>query len=93
MSADNKVCKHCYISGLVQGVWFRDSTRRQAQAHHVTGWVRNLADGRVEVFACAEPTVLEKFLSWLYQGPSKAIVDKLVSESVDWQHHDTFKIR
>ena len=46
------ICKRFLVSGRVQGVFYRDSTRRQAQAQGISGWVRNLFDGRVEVLAC-----------------------------------------
>jgi len=62
------------IDGVVQGVWFRASTQREANALGLAGWVRNLPDGRVEaVFEGAAPAVA-KMLDWCRKGPDRAIV-------------------
>jgi acylphosphatase len=59
------------VSGLVQGVWFRESCREHALAAGVTGWVRNLADGRVEgVLEGAEPAV-DRVVQWCRDGPHR----------------------
>jgi acylphosphatase len=64
-----------FVSGRVQGVWFRESCRAEATALGVGGWVRNLADGRVEaVFEGTEPAVA-RMVAWCRQGPSRARVD------------------
>jgi acylphosphatase len=62
------------ISGRVQGVWFRASTREQARRIGVDGWVRNLPDGSVEVFMQGEDEKVDRLLSWCYQGPPGAHV-------------------
>ena len=62
------------MRGLVQGVWFRDSCRREAAARGVAGWVANRADGRVEaVFEGPEPAVAE-MVAWCRMGPPRAEV-------------------
>jgi acylphosphatase len=62
------------VSGHVQGVWFRESCRREAEARGVAGWVANRADGTVEaVFEGAEPDVAE-VVAWCRIGPSRAVV-------------------
>jgi acylphosphatase len=62
------------VAGLVQGVWFRESCRREAQARRVAGWVANRADGTVEaVFEGAEPDVAE-MVAWCRMGPPRAEV-------------------
>lgn len=78
-------CIHCTISGLVQGVFFRASTREQARELGLTGWVRNLPDGRVEVLACGEKPQLEAMLEWLHEGPPHANVSSVEAE---WREHD-----
>lgn len=70
------------ISGLVQGVYFRDTTRQQAQALGVAGWVRNLADGSVEVLAEGPKAQLDTLLQFLHRGPQLARVDKVQAQ---WQ--------
>lgn len=61
---------HILVSGMVQGVFFRYSTVRQARELGLTGWVRNLSDGRVEILAQGEKKKLEELLSWSRRGPS-----------------------
>lgn len=63
-----------FVSGLVQGVWFREGCRKEALANGVAGWVRNLADGRVE--ACLEggPDAVDRVVAWCREGPLRAQV-------------------
>jgi len=68
------ICLSCLVSGRVQGVWYRDSTQRQAQALGISGYVRNLPDGRVEVLACGETAALQRLQDWLWLGPPAAEV-------------------
>jgi len=86
-------CIHCFVSGRVQGVWFRAHTQKQAQQLDLKGWVRNLDDGRVEVFACGDEEPLERFHLWLQQGPELAIVEACSREPADWQEFSGFVIR
>ncbi len=74
-----KICIHCYVSGRVQGVWYRASTRDQALALGVSGYARNLPDGRVEVLACGEKDAVTALRDWLWEGPTYARVT-----AVDW---------
>lgn len=69
-AVSNVKALHILISGRVQGVGFRWFAERQAVEHGVDGYVRNLADGRVEVFAQAEEQLLEAFCETLRKGPS-----------------------
>jgi acylphosphatase len=68
------VCQHVWISGKVQGVWFRESLREQAEANGVRGWTRNLPDGRVEAVLEGEENAVERVLAWCHRGPSAAVV-------------------
>jgi len=70
-----------YISGIVQGVGYRYFAYRQANALGLTGYVRNLPDGRVEVFAEGEKDKLEKFLGYLRMGPSFSHVEDI---QIEW---------
>jgi len=81
------------ISGQVQGVCFRMSTSQQAKLLGLTGWVRNLDDGRVEVFACGEAPLLKQFRKWLGHGPSMAMVIDIESVNVEYQEFPDFSIR
>ncbi len=68
------ICRRCVVAGKVQGVWYRASTQRQAQALGITGYARNLPDGRVEILACGEAAALQRLQDWLWQGPPAAEV-------------------
>ena len=83
-------CMHCYISGKVQGVWYRASAQKEARKLGITGWARNLDDGRVEVFACGTIENLEQFYEWLKEGPEFAIVEECTYEEVIWQEYEGF---
>ena len=65
------------IFGRVQGVGFRFSAQREAEKHHLKGWVKNEADGSVTVEATGEDSALEAFSDWCRKGPSSAKVDKI----------------
>ncbi|MEW6095964.1 MAG: acylphosphatase [bacterium] len=65
---------HVYISGYVQGVFFRAYTRDEALKLGITGWVRNLADGRVEAVFEGDQLQVEKIISWCHKGPPPARV-------------------
>jgi len=62
------------IEGRVQGVWFRDSTRRVANSLGVRGWVRNLPDGNVEVVAEGPEEQVRQLVEWCHKGPTHAHV-------------------
>ena len=71
---------HVYISGRVQGVFFRAETQRVAQGFNITGWVRNMADGRVEAVFEGDDADIDKMLAWCHIGPSAARVDEVLTE-------------
>lgn len=66
---------HIWISGRVQGVFYRAHTEQVARQLGLTGWVRNLPDGRVEIVAEGEEEKLQKLLDWCWQGPPAAQVN------------------
>jgi acylphosphatase len=70
------------VSGRVQGVWFRQSTADEAGALGVTGWVRNLPDGRVEAVFEGERGAVEQALDYARLGPPRAYVE---SVDVEWE--------
>jgi len=87
------ICEHYYISGRVQGVFYRASAHQTAQALNLTGWVRNLADGRVEIIACGSAEQLAKLKVWLKEGPPMAKVQQLeVKNITDVPDADGFEI-
>lgn len=74
------ICKKCWVSGRVQGVFFRGSTARKARQLGVSGHAINLDDGRVEVLACGNKDAVEELVQWLHRGPPAARVDQVISE-------------
>ena len=67
-------CRKFRVEGRVQGVWFRESTREQADRLGITGYAINCRDGSVEVLACGETKALDALAEWLQQGPPMAQV-------------------
>lgn len=76
------ICVRCLISGRVQGVWYRSSTQEQAEQLNITGYARNLPDGRVEVLACGEASAIDALKTWCWQGPRLAEVEDVQCETV-----------
>lgn len=73
---------HVYVSGRVQGVFFRYETRSRAQALGVRGWVRNLPDGRVEAVFEGDEASVKKMIDFCKRGPPGALVTEL---KVEWE--------
>jgi acylphosphatase len=79
-----KARAHVFISGRVQGVFFRSETRHEARKHGLTGWIRNLSDDRVEAVFEGEEENIRKLLEFCKQGPPGASVS---STDVSWQKY------
>ena len=86
-------CRRCIVTGRVQGVFFRASTRAQAQRLGVTGHARNLPDGRVEVLACGAVDAVQALCDWLWQGPGHAQVSDVRCEPVNVEPPPLFSVR
>ncbi|WP_133802715.1 acylphosphatase [Kribbella caucasensis] len=71
------ICRRVVVHGLVQGVFFRDSCRREAQAAGVGGWVRNRPDGTVEALFEGPEDDVERMLDWVRHGPAYARVERV----------------
>jgi len=76
---------HAFVSGIVQGVFFRSETRRIAKNLAIKGWVKNLPDGRVEVVAEGEKDDIENLIEFLKQGPASARVDNVDVETEEYR--------
>lgn len=82
-----------HVSGRVQGVGYRAAARDRARQLGITGWARNLPDGRVEVLACGMPDALDVFERWLAQGPRHAAVSELATTPADATAEPGFSVR
>jgi acylphosphatase len=79
--ADEKVAKRLYVSGIVQGVGYRYFAARAARQLGITGFAKNLRDGRVEVYAIGSPAQLKSFGAELKRGPHGACVDQVAEDA------------
>ncbi len=80
------------VSGKVQGVFYRASTREQALQLGLSGMARNLADGTVEVLACGSRDALAALERWLWEGPAAAQVDAVSRDEMPAQSWQGFRI-
>jgi acylphosphatase len=74
---------HLIIHGRVQGVFFRDSMRREAVGLGIGGWVRNLSDGTVEAIVQGETVNVDAIVNWAHRGPKHAMVERVIAEPAD----------
>jgi len=90
----NSLARRYYVSGMVQGVGYRMFVARVAARCGVSGYVRNLRDGRVEVLAIGAKENLESLLLALREGPRFASVEKVTEEPAAWddRYSDDFQI-
>ncbi len=92
-SLDDSRAIRAAVAGAVQGVGFRDATRRQAVALGVMGWVRNADDGTVAVHAEGPPAAVQALIAFLHGGPRGATVREVVVRDVRVEGHEQFAIR
>lgn len=78
-----RIARRFRVTGKVQGVWFRESTRREADRLGVEGHAINRPDGSVEVVAAGEAGAVDRLAEWLKTGPPMARVDEVVGEDVE----------
>ena len=80
MEGGDRERAHLYVSGQVQGVFFRDSARERAEQLGLTGWVKNLPDGRVEALFEGPSERVREMVRWCEQGPQQATVENVKTE-------------
>ncbi|MDQ7730125.1 acylphosphatase [Halomonas sp. SpR8] len=76
-------CVRALVTGKVQGVWYRRATQEQALQLVITGYAKNLPDGRVEVLMCGHPDSVKRLSEWLWQGSEGARVTHVELEILD----------
>ncbi|MDD3581091.1 MAG: acylphosphatase, partial [Desulfobacca sp.] len=82
MSTEERVRARVLIQGMVQGVFFRASTRDEARRYGVDGWVRNLRGGGVEALLEGPRQAVEQVIAWCHQGPPHAVVQEV---KIQWE--------
>lgn len=86
--------RHLLISGIVQGVFYRLSTQQKARNLGLTGWVRNLPDGRVEAVAVGPANLVEALIAWCQDGPDRARVEHVEVRDADAsEEYGDFEVR
>ncbi len=85
-----KTRAHVFISGMVQGVFFRSATREKAKEFGLKGWVRNLGDGRVEAIFEGERDAVEQILEWCKVGPPYARVKNVDAKWAEYTGEFSF---
>jgi acylphosphatase len=90
---DDRTAYDVVVRGEVQGVFFRDSCRSQARAAHVSGWVRNEADGSVRAHVEGGAEAVEAVLSWLHHGPRNARVEHVDVTPAEPEGLSGFEVR
>ena len=85
---------HIFVSGRVQGVFFRENARRKAKKLGILGWVKNLADSRVEVLLEGDKKKIEEMIRWIKKGPIFAKVEGMEVLTEEYQREfDDFEIK
>ena len=85
---------HIFVTGRVQGVFFRQSTKVMAIKNNAKGWVRNLDDGRVEIVAQGETQDIDNLAHWCKTGPANSRVDEFeLSEENVTDEFENFEVR
>ncbi|MFO7815112.1 MAG: acylphosphatase [Halanaerobiales bacterium] len=90
----DKIRKHLYVSGRVQGVGFRASAREKAQRLNIKGWVKNLHDGRVEAVVEGNPEAVQQIISFFKKGPRMAnVTDYQINDETFKDNFGTFSVK
>lgn len=91
--SDDRVRRHVVVHGDVQGVNFREETRKEAEGAGLAGWVRNRDDGAVEAAFEGDPDAVERLVEWCRSGPSSADVDDVEATDEDPEGESAFEVR
>ncbi|WP_128475975.1 acylphosphatase [Halorussus pelagicus] len=92
-NSEERTRAHAFVSGTVQGVYYRANTRNTAVEKGVEGWVRNLDDGRVEAVFEGPAAAVEEMVEWCHTGSPAAEVEDVEVEYGDPEGEDSFRIR
>lgn len=90
----DKIRKHVFVSGRVQGVGFRASARNKAQGLNVNGWVKNLHDGRVEAVIEGDPDAVQQMIRFFKKGPRMSkVTDYEINDETPKENLNTFSVK
>jgi len=92
-TGDDRTRVHAFVSGRVQGVTYRASTRDAARERGVEGWVKNLDDGRVEAVFEGPAAAVESLVEWCHEGPARARVESVETTTEPPEGVTGFEIR
>ena len=87
-----KVSKYIQVKGRVQGVGYRFATKHAAQKMNITGTVKNLPDGSVEIYASGESESVSDFINWCHNGPARANVMHVIINDLSFRYFKKFSI-
>jgi acylphosphatase len=89
-----KINIHVVISGRVQGVWFRASTKQKADQLGLKGWVKNTSDGKVEAVFEGEESIVKEMIKWCHQGPPLGYVQNVeIKNQTVTNGYDDFSVK
>ena len=86
------LCIKAIVSGKVQGVFYRNNTRKKALSLNITGWVKNNSDQTVELMACGEHDHINQLIEWLWKGPDRARVTNVAWMEIPSERQNGFII-
>jgi len=92
MNVGDKICIHAVISGKVQGVFFRNGAKQKSEELGLTGWIKNIANGDVELVACGLRDPIMILTEWLWEGSDAAEISNVHWEEIAWEEHDQFVV-
>jgi acylphosphatase len=88
----NMITVYLLIEGEVQGVFYRATAKEIADKLHLTGWIKNTAEGNVEAMVTGVDTSVQKFINWCWQGPEKAEVTNVIVFKKDETFFNDFSV-
>ena len=90
LALNDKIARSIQIEGKVQGVYFREWAVKVAQELDIAGWVRNLQDGRVDVYAVGDEAAVERFIRRLREGSPASDVERVTAQPAEVLKMHTF---
>jgi acylphosphatase len=93
VNESDRIARHVVVHGYVQGVFFRDTCRREANAAGVSGWVQNRYDGTVEAHFEGPEQAVDSMVKWAHEGPRNAVVERVEVSPAEPTGSSGFEVR